>query len=191
MKNFSTTKNGERMRCRLSLFMRFLGFVGLMFLLTLIFFHLAGAQATQKITLGVATSLAFLEGRESLLAVKLAVDEINAEGGVQIGNERFPLCIESIDIRGANPNVPVSDALERLEEFLTEKKPHGIVVGPFRSEVMLSAMDIIVRHKIPFLGNIAMSAITEAKILKSIQHKYIFRVGLNTQYLVEYLINTQ
>lgn len=190
MKKIYIMKDGEKMRCRPFFFMRFLQSAGMMLFSTLIYFQSAGAQPIHKITLGVATSLAYLEGRESLLAVELAVDEINEEGGVQIGNERFPLCIESIDLRGANPNVPVSDALERLEGFLVEKKPHGIVVGPFRSEVMLSAMDTIARHKIPFLGNIALSAITEAKILNSKQYKYIFRVGLNTQYLVEYLINT-
>ncbi|MBN2705814.1 MAG: ABC transporter substrate-binding protein [Deltaproteobacteria bacterium] len=159
--------------------------------MTLVLFQSSGAQMLpeKKIVLGVATSLAFLEGRESLMAVELAVDEINQQGGIRIGPERYALGIESIDLRGADPNVQVSDALQHFEEFIREKKPHGIIVGPFRSEVMTLAMDIIAKYRIPLLGNIAMSPITEAKILTDPHYKYVFRVGLNTQYLVEYLVN--
>ena len=100
-----------------------------------------GTQAAEEIILGVATSLTLLEGRESFNAVELAVDEINAKGGVRMGDKRLPVRIESIDLHGARPGVPVSDALGRLEKFIVDKKIHAIVVGPVRSEVLLAGMD--------------------------------------------------
>lgn len=149
-----------------------------------------GTQAVEEIILGVATSLTLLEGRESFNAVELAVDEINDKGGVLMGVKRLPVRIESIDLRDALPGVSVSDALGRLEKFIVDKKIHAIVVGPFRSEVLLAAMDIIARHRVPLLGAIAMSPASDAKILKDSKYKYIFRTCLNSNYLVDYLINT-
>ena len=152
--------------------------------------HVAGTQAAEEIILGAATSLTFLEGRESFNAVKLAVDEINARGGVRIGGKRLQIRIESVDLRGALTGVPVSDALGRLEKLIVDKKVHAIVVGPFRSEVLLASMDIIAGHRVPLLGAIAMSPASDAKILKNPKYKYFFRTGLNSKYLVDYLINT-
>ncbi len=146
--------------------------------------------ADEEIRLGVATSLSFIEGRESLKAVTLAVDEINAEGGVHLGNKQLRLKIESVDLRGAVPHVPISAATNRLEKLIVEKKVHAIVVGPFRSEVLLASMDIIARHKVPLLGAVAMSPASDAKILKDKRYKYVFRVCLNSKYLVGYLIDT-
>jgi len=148
------------------------------------------APAAEKIILGAATSLTFLEGRESLKAVELAVDEINARGGVRMGGKRLPFHVEPMDLRGAQPGVPVSHALDRLETFIIEKKIHAIVVGPFRSEVLLAGMDIIARHRVPMLGAIAMSPASDAKILKDPAYRYIFRICLNSKYLVDYLIKT-
>jgi branched-chain amino acid transport system substrate-binding protein len=148
------------------------------------------AQGGEEIILGVASSLAFLEGRESLEAVQLAVDEINSRGGVQVGEEKRTIRIEGVDIGDALPTLPISIALDHLEKFIVEKKVHAVVVGPFRSEILLAGMDIFARHKIPLLGAIAMSTASDAKILKDPKYKYIFRVGFNSKYLVEYLINT-
>jgi len=152
------------------------------FILMVTILPATGTQAAEEIILGVATSLTLLEGLESFNAVELAVDEINTRGGVRMGGKRLPIRIESIDLRGALPGVPVSDALGRLEKFIVDKKIHAIVVGPFRS--------IIAKHKVPLLGAIAMSPASDAKILKDPKYKYIFRTCLNSKYLVDYLINT-
>jgi len=63
-------------------------------------------RAAEPITIAVPTSLGFLEGKESLKAVQMAVDEINAKGGVKVGNEKRPFKIADIDIRDAAPGVP-------------------------------------------------------------------------------------
>ena len=162
----------------------------LVFISMVTIFSATGTHAAEEIILGVATSLTLLEGRESFNAVELAVDEINARGGVRMGDKRLPVRIDSIDLRGALPGVSEPDALGRLEKFIVDKKIHAIVVGPFRSEILLPGMDIIARHRVPLLGAIAMSPASDAKILKNPKYKYIFRTCLNSNYLVDYLINT-
>lgn len=145
-------------------------------------------HSADEIVLGAATSLTFLEGRESLDAVNLAVEEINARGGVRIGERSLTFRVTPVDLGGARPDVPVSAAVERLERMIVEKKVHAIVVGPFRSEVLLPAMDVIARYKVPMLGAIAMSPASDAKILRNPRFRYIFRTCLNAKYLVDYLI---
>lgn len=162
----------------------------LMLLAITCFFPAVSAHGNEEIVLGVASSLSFLEGRESLEAVQMAVEEINSGGGVRVGEEKRRIRIEAVDLADASQNTPISLALDHLEKFIVEKKVHAVVVGPFRSEVLLAGMDIFARHKIPLLGAIAMSTASEAKILKDPKYKYIFRVGFNSKYLVEYLIDT-
>ena len=77
---------------------------------------------------------------------------------------------------------------ESKKSFL-KKKVNALVVGPFRSEALLAAMDIIAKHKVPMLGTIAMSPKSEAKLMENPEkYKYIFRTCLNGKYLVGYLI---
>ena len=118
--------------------------------------------AAEPITLAVPTSLGFLEGKEGLFSVNMAVDEINTMGGVKVGSERRPFRVESIDLRDAAPGVPVPEALLGLEKIILEKKPTALVVGPFRSEALLAGMDIIAKYKVPMLGSIAMTPATVA-----------------------------
>ncbi|MFH1034921.1 MAG: amino acid ABC transporter substrate-binding protein, partial [Pseudomonadota bacterium] len=47
----------------------------------------APASAAEPIVLGVPSSLGVVEGKESLNAVKLAVEEINKAGGVKVGGQ--------------------------------------------------------------------------------------------------------
>ncbi|UCG65275.1 MAG: ABC transporter substrate-binding protein [Deltaproteobacteria bacterium] len=145
-------------------------------------------RAAEPIVLGVVTSLKFFAGDLSYKAVQLAVDEINAKGGVKVGSTRRPFKIVTADTRGAEPGVPVTEGLLALEKTILEKKVHAIVVGPFRSEVLLASMDIIAKHKVPMLGSIAMSPASEARIRENPEkYKYIFRLCLTSRYAGMYL----
>jgi len=149
------------------------------------------AEAAEPIVIGIPTSTGFLEGKEALKAVKLAVEEINAGGGVNVGGIQRPFAVESVDIRDAAPGVPVPEALLGLEKVILEKKPTALLVGPFRSEALMAGMDIIAKYKVPLLGTIAMSPASEAKVKKEPEkYKYIFRACLNAKYLVKYLAGT-
>ena len=156
-------------------------------LLTALLLAPAGVMAADKIVIGVTTSLNFLEGKESNNAVNLAVAEINAKGGVKVGGKMLPFAVESIDIRDAAPGVPVPEALLGMEKLILEKKPHALVVGPFRSEALLAGMDMLSKHKVPLLGTIAMSPKTEAKVAQDPKYKYVFRVSLDAKYFVGYI----
>ncbi|MGB9628374.1 MAG: ABC transporter substrate-binding protein, partial [Thermodesulfobacteriota bacterium] len=142
----------------------------------------------EPIVLGVPTALGSIEGRDGLLAINMARDEINAKGGVLVGNTRHKIEVYSIDTREHEPGIPVHDALTAAEKLILEKKPHAIVLGNFRSEVLLSSMDLISKYKLPYICSIAMTPIMQKKVLEDYEkYKYIFRNCLNAPYLAMYL----
>ncbi len=150
--------------------------------------HGSPLSAQEAIIVGVPTSLTALEGRESLKAVQMAVEEINGGGGVAVGAKKMPIKIETLDLRDSSPGVPVSEALLGLEKIITEKKVNAILVGPFRSEALLAGMDLLAKYKVPLLGTIAMTPKSEEQVkAEPEKYKYCFRVCLNARYLVQYL----
>jgi branched-chain amino acid transport system substrate-binding protein len=150
----------------------------------------AAAAAAEDIVVGVPTSLGFLEGKESINAVNLAVEEINAAGGVKVGGKAMNFKVVTIDVRDAAPGVPVPEALLGIEKMILEQKPQAMVVGPFRSEALQASLDLIAKHKVPLLATIAMTPAIEAKIAEDPKYKYIFRTCLNAKYFVGYLVGT-
>ena len=121
----------------------------------LFFFSLIGMtlfgveiEAVEKpIVIGAPLATAFLYGWDAERAMKLAVEEINAKGGVTVGKEKRPLKVEVIDTRDLEPGVPVSDALLVVEKLILEKNADFIVGGPVRSEAALAAMDLLSKYK--------------------------------------------
>ncbi len=145
--------------------------------------------ARDKVLLAAATGLTSVEGRESLRAARLAVEELNARGGIRIGGRALEVELVSIDLKDDQAPLQVADVLTRLEQFIRSRQIHGLVVGPFRSEVLLPAMDIFSKYKVPLLETIAMTPAMEAKVLADPRYRFVFRTGLNTKYLVDVLIN--
>jgi branched-chain amino acid transport system substrate-binding protein len=163
-----------------------IGATGLLFSLLVLCTALAGGvYGADPIVIGVPTSTGFVEGKEGLAIVHMAVEEINGKGGVKVGSERRMLAVESIDIRDAAPGVPVPEALLGIEKIILEKKPTALVIGPFQVRgPLLAGMDIIAKHKVPMIGTIAMTPASEEKIKSDPEkYKYIFRTCLNAKYL--------
>jgi branched-chain amino acid transport system substrate-binding protein len=153
-------------------------------ILIAIFVFACPSSGQQYITLGIPTSLNLLEGKEANLAARLAVEEINAKGGVKVGSEKRLFRVESLDIRDGEPGVPVSEALLGIEKLILDKKIYASIVGNFRSEALLAAMDIYSKYKILNVGTIAMVPKFEDLVAtEKEKYKYSFRVCLDSKYL--------
>ena len=129
------------------------------------------------IVLGMPTSLYTPFGRDGVKAAKLAVEEVNAKGGVLVGKERRPFKVVETDTRDGEPATPTHDALMAYEKLILEQKPHAVVVGPFRSEFLVASMDLVAKYKFPQLGTIAQTPAFQAQFKKDPEkYKYLFRV---------------
>jgi branched-chain amino acid transport system substrate-binding protein len=140
------------------------------------------------IVIGVPTALGSIEGRDGWMAIQMAVEEINAKGGVLVGNTKHKLEAYSIDTREHEPGIPVQDALTATEKLILEKKPHVILLGNFRSEILFASMDLFSKYKLPYICSIAMTPIYQQKVVEDYnKYKYCFRNCLNSPYLVMYM----
>lgn len=140
----------------------------------------------EPVIIGMPTSLGYLEGYESRNAAEMAIEEINAEGGVNVGGEMRPFKLVETDTRDSEPGVPVSDALMAYEKLILQHKPHAIITGFFTSEPLLASMDITSKHKLPYLGTIAMSPKVQEKVIENYDaYKYVFRLCYDAPYFVK------
>ena len=144
------------------------------------------ALAAEPIVLGCPLSTAFLYGWDAERAINLAVEEINAAGGVKVGGEMRPLKVEVIDTRDLEPGVPVSEALMGVEKLILEKHANFIVGGPVRSEAALAAMALLSKHKmISILTTGALTPKYHAMVGKNPEKfKYLFRISGEAKWMV-------
>ncbi|NLT24119.1 MAG: ABC transporter substrate-binding protein [Syntrophorhabdus sp.] len=141
------------------------------------FFLPGPAGAADPIVIGAPLATAFLYGWDAERGIKLAADEINAAGGVKVGNTKRPFKVEVIDTRDLEPGVPVSEALLGLEKLILEKKADFIVGGPVRSEAALAAMDILSKYKkVSILTTGVLTPAYHKKVADNYaKYKYCFR----------------
>jgi len=160
----------------------------LVVLLVAVLFAFPGnrAMAEKPIVLGCPLSTAFLYGWDAERGIKLAVDEINAKGGVNVGGKKRPFKVEVIDTRDLEPGVPVSEALLAVEKLILDKKADFILGGPVRSEAALAAMSLLSKYKkISILSTGVLTPKYHALVAKQYdKYKYCFRIHGEARQLV-------
>ncbi|MBP1734074.1 MAG: transporter substrate-binding protein [Deltaproteobacteria bacterium] len=157
--------------------MKKLFYLSLVLLFVIFCIPLTTVAQEKPIVLGAPLSTAFLYGWDAERGIKLAVDEINAAGGVNVGGKKRPFKVEVIDTRDLEPGVPVADALLAVEKLILEKKADFIVGGPVRSEAALAAMDLLSKHKkISILTTGVLTPAYSKRVAENYsKYKYCFR----------------
>lgn len=155
-----------------------LSFIRLLSALILLLAPFSSAVAADNIVIGAPLSTAFLYGWDAERGIRLAVEEINAQGGVNVDGKKLPFKVEVIDTRDLEPGVPVSDALMAVEKLILEKKADFIIGGPVRSEAALAAMDLLGKYKkVSILTTGVLTPAYHARVEKEYDKlKYCFRI---------------
>jgi branched-chain amino acid transport system substrate-binding protein len=127
------------------------------------------AQAQGKpIRIGVPTAMQLQVGRDTQDAVKMAIDDINARGGV-LGRKLEMVAADETE----NPETGIS-AIKKL----TADEKVDVLVGGYTSGVTLAQLPHISAAKTIYLGvGAASPAITQKVKQDYDNYKYIFRVG--------------
>jgi len=164
-----------------SLKLLFILLVSVLFILTA-----NSALAKKSIIIGCPLSTAYLYGWDAERGVKLAVDEINAKGGVNVGGKKRPFKVEVIDTRDLEPGVPVSEALLAVEKLILDKKADFLIGGPVRSEAALAAMSLLSKYKkVSILTTGVLTPKYHAMVAKQYdKFKYCFRIHGEAKQLV-------
>jgi branched-chain amino acid transport system substrate-binding protein len=144
------------------------------------------AMAQEPIVLGCPLSTAFLYGWDAQRGFTLAVEEINAAGGVNVNGQKRPFKVEVIDTRDLEPGVPVSEALLAVEKLILDKKADFIMGGPVRSEAALAAMPLLSKYKkVSILTTGVLTPKYHATVAANYdKYKYCFRIHGEAKNLV-------
>ena len=136
----------------------------------------------RTIKIGVIGPMNFVQGRGHWGGAKMAMEEINARGGVQVGKEK--MMIERVKA-DSNEFLNVTDATNAMERLMTQDKV-DIVVGGFRTEAVLPMQDIAMDYKKIFIGCGAAHPEMCLRVAKDYKrYKYFFRgTPFNSNYLV-------
>ncbi len=142
--------------------------------------------AAEPIVIGAPLSTSFLYGWDAERAMRLAIEEINAKGGVNVGGEKRPFEMVVIDTRDLEPGVPVSEALLVVEKLILENKADFILGGPVRSEAALAAMDLLAKYKkISILTTGVLTPSYHARVAEDYEkYKYLFRITGEAKWMV-------
>jgi branched-chain amino acid transport system substrate-binding protein len=140
----------------------------------------AGAQENKPIRIGVPTSIQLQVGRDTIDAVQMALDEINAKGGV-LGRKMEMVAADETE----NPEQGIN-AIKKL----TADEKVDVLVGGYTSGVTLAQLPHIAAAKTIYLGvGAASPAITNSVKQNYERNKYIFRVQpLNSAHQARQLV---
>jgi branched-chain amino acid transport system substrate-binding protein len=139
------------------------------------------AQEKQPVKIGVPTALGLQVGRDTQDAVKMAIDAINASGGV-LGRKLEMAVADETE----NPGTGIS-AIRKL----TADEKANVLIGGYSSDVVLAQLPHISAAKTIYLGVGAASPAITAKVKQDYEnYKYIFRVGpLNAAHQARQLVD--
>jgi len=158
------------------------------FLLIFLLAAFAGgpAAAAEPIIIGCPLATSFLYGWDAERGVRLAVEEINAAGGVTLAGQKRPFEVEVIDTRDLEPGVPVSEALLAVEKLILDKNADFLIGGPVRSEAALAAMPLLSRYqKVSIVTTGVLTPKYHAMVAENYDmFKYCFRIHGEAKNLV-------
>jgi len=102
----------------------------------------------QEIKIGVIGPMQFVQGQGHWNGATMAAEEINAKGGIQVGNKKMKVRLIKAD---SNEFINITDATNAMERIITKDKV-DFILGGFRTEAVLPMQDIAMENKKIFIG---------------------------------------
>ena len=130
--------------------------------------------ADKKIKIGVIGPMKFPRGQMAWYGAKLATDEINAAGGIDVAGKKRLIELIKAD---SNEFMSIPDAVSTMERLVMVDKVN-FVVGGCRTEACLAQQEVMADYKVIWGngGGIA-SPVVNARVAKDYErYKYWFRI---------------
>lgn len=143
----------------------------------------APVWSADAIKIGVIGPMQFLQGKGHWNGATMAAEEINAKGGVKVGDKMMMIEIVKAD---SNEFLNVTDATNAME-LLCSREDVDFLVGGFRTEAVLAMQDIAMDYKKIFIGCGAAHPELCTRVAEDYdRYKYFFRgTPFNSTFLVK------
>ncbi len=136
----------------------------------------------ETIKIGIIGPMQFMQGKGHWNGAVMAAEEVNARGGVKVGDKKMKIELVKAD---SNELLNVTDAANAMERLMSRDRV-DFVVGGFRSEAVLAMQDIAMEYKKIFIGCGAAHPELCMRVAKDYDtYKYFFRgTPFNSKFLV-------
>ena len=141
------------------------------------------SEAANEIKIGVIGPMDYIQGEHHWYGAQMAAEEINAQGGIMVGNESYQIKLVQID---SNEIISPTDAVTAMERLITVDEV-DFVVGGFRSESVIAMQEKAMEYGMIFLGCGASDVLLCERVAEDYDtYKYWFRVSpVNGNYLTQ------
>lgn len=157
----------------------------LVFFLIITMATMAYAQKTIKI--GYIGPLKFPIGEECSLTAVIAAEDINAAGGVKVGNTTYKIELIKMD---SNEILSLTDAVSAMERLITVNKV-DFIVGGFRTEAVLAMQEVMADKKVIWLNAYTGSPEPVLRLGKDFNRlRYFFKIAtVNSVHIGKVIFN--
>ncbi len=132
------------------------------------------AAAQPPIRVGIVGPMAFVQGENHWAGAVMAQEEVNAAGGIRVGDARRQVELVKVD---SNEILSVPDSANALERAITRDKV-DFLMGGFRTEAVLAMQEVAMDYKKIFIGAGAAHDELGLRVQKNYdRYKYWFRIA--------------
>lgn len=138
------------------------------------------SSSSNTISIGMPMPLNSIIGQNMLDAAQMAVNQINAAGGVTFNGTSYKYSIVTYDTQEADPSIPIQNGINGVTSLITTSHVN-FLIGGYRSDVVLAELPIVAQYKelyITFGADTGISSYVQQNY--SIGGKYIFNGFINT-----------
>ncbi|MFZ1985305.1 MAG: ABC transporter substrate-binding protein [Desulfatitalea sp.] len=145
----------------------------------------APVMAAETIKIGIIGPMQFVQGKSAWNGAEMAAEEVNAQGGIKVGNKKMLIELVKAD---SNEFISIPAAANAMEALILRDKAN-FVIGGFRTEAVLAMQDIAMDNKVIFIGTGAAHPELCLRVAQDYErYKYWFRGSpFNSDYLIKTL----
>ncbi|MDY6878906.1 MAG: ABC transporter substrate-binding protein [Desulfatiglans sp.] len=142
----------------------------------LAFFTLT-AWGAQEIRIGVLGPMKFDHGAQQAQTATYTAEEINASGGIEVGDKTYRIKVIKVD---SNEFIRVVDAVSAMERLITLNKV-DFLMGGHRSEAVLAMQEIMADYKKVWINTGSGDPKIPGRVKKDYdRYKYYFRIWMGS-----------
>lgn len=108
-------------------------------------------SAREMLVVGCPLPLTASYGQSALHSLTLAMEEINAAGGIRLAGKNLRIRLMVSDTGDLDPKVSRKEMLDRFSTLASDARVHVLLGGPTRSEYGLAVMDVVAEHNLVHL----------------------------------------
>ena len=142
--------------------------------------YLTPSSCSNCIVVGMPIPTNSLIGQNMLDAAQMAVNQINAAGGVDVSGTHYQYKLAVYDTEEADPDIPIANGVAGVTSLITSSHAN-FLVGGYRSDVVLAELPLVAQYKelyITFGADTGISNYVAENYTKG--GEYIFNGFLNT-----------